>query len=61
MKDSLEQEVKTYADTFVQWGDGYDRVHPLRAVIDIDSQRMMPRADEIIERRARQRKRRRQG
>jgi methyl-accepting chemotaxis protein len=42
--------VKTYADTFVQWGDGYDRVHPLRAVIDIDSQRMMPRADEIIER-----------
>jgi methyl-accepting chemotaxis protein len=50
MKNSLEQEVKTYADTFVQWGDGYDRVHPLRAVIDIDSQRMMPRADEIIER-----------
>ena len=49
MKDSLEHEVKTYADTFAQWIDGFDRVHPLRAVIDIDSQNMLPRADEIIE------------
>jgi len=50
MKDSLEHEVKTYADTFAQWIEGYDRVHPLRVVIDIDSQRMLPRADEIIDR-----------
>ena len=50
MKASLEQQVKTYADTFAQWSEGFDRVHPLRAVIDIDSQRMMPRADEIIDR-----------
>jgi methyl-accepting chemotaxis protein len=50
MKNSLEREVKTYADTFAQWVEGFDRVHPLRAVIDIDSQRMLPRADEIIER-----------
>lgn len=50
MKVSLEQQVKTYADTFGQWADGSDRVRPLRAVIDIDSQRMLPRADEIIER-----------
>jgi len=50
MKDSLDHEVKTYADTFARWIDGFDRVHPLRAVIDIDSQRMLPRADEIIER-----------
>jgi len=50
MKTSLERQVKTYADTFAQWIDGYDRVHPLLAVIDIDSQRMMPRADEIIAR-----------
>ena len=49
MKDSLEHEVKTYADTFAQWIDGFERVHPLRAVIDIDSQGMLPRADEIIE------------
>jgi len=50
MKDSLEHEVKTYADTFAQWIEGFERVRPLRAVIDIDSQSMLPRADEIIER-----------
>ena len=44
--------MKTYADTFAKWVDGYDRVQPLRAMIDIDSQNMLPRADEIIERRA---------
>jgi methyl-accepting chemotaxis protein len=48
MKTSLEQEVKVYADTFGQWIESFDRVHSLRAVIDIDSQRMLPRADEII-------------
>ncbi len=50
MKNSLEQQVKTYAKTFAQWIDGFNRVGPLRAVIDIDSQNMMPRADIIIER-----------
>src|SRR5262249_29648382 len=50
MKDALEHEVKTYADTFAKWVDSYDRVQPLRAVIDIDSQAMLPRADDIIER-----------
>jgi methyl-accepting chemotaxis protein len=50
MKASLESQVKTYADTFGRWIEGFDRVHPLRAVIDIDSQRMLPRADEIIDR-----------
>ena len=50
MKASLEREVNAYADTFAQWAEGFDRVHPLRAVIDIDSQNMLPRADEIIER-----------
>jgi methyl-accepting chemotaxis protein len=50
MKNSLEHEVKTYADTFGKWINGYDRVQPLRVVIDIDSQNMLPRAGEIIER-----------
>jgi methyl-accepting chemotaxis protein len=50
MKTALEQQVKTYADTFAQWAEAYDRVHPLRALIDIDSQHMTPRADNIIER-----------
>jgi methyl-accepting chemotaxis protein len=49
MKTSLEQQVKTYVATFEKWVEGYDRVHPLRAVIDIDSQHMLPRADEIIQ------------
>ncbi len=49
MKDTLEREVKTYADTFAKWIEAYDRVHPLRALIDIDSQNMLPRADKIID------------
>ena len=48
MKASLEQEVKTYAETFARWVEGYDQAHPLHAVIDIDSQNMLPRADAII-------------
>jgi methyl-accepting chemotaxis protein len=48
MKAALENEVKNYADTFAQWAEGYERVRPLRVVMDMDSQGMMPRADEII-------------
>ena len=40
--------MKTYADTFEKWVEAYDRVRPLRSVIDIDNQNMLPRADEII-------------
>ncbi len=50
MKASLERQVKNYADTFSKWIESYDHVHPLRAIIDIDSKRMRPRADEIIDR-----------
>ena len=49
MKVSLEQQVKTYADTFMEWREVADRVRPLQSIIDLDSQRMMPRADEIID------------
>jgi methyl-accepting chemotaxis protein len=48
MKDKLENEVKEYADTFAQWIQVSDRIHPMRALIDIDSQNMLPRADAII-------------
>src|SRR6476620_4888743 len=48
LKKSLEQQVKTYADTFEKWVDAFDRVRPLRSIIDIDNQNMLPRADEII-------------
>jgi methyl-accepting chemotaxis protein len=47
-KTSLEQVVKTYAETFGKWVEAYDKVRPLHAVIDIDSQNMLPRADDII-------------
>lgn len=50
MKDALEQQVMTYADTFNHWVEGFGRVNPLRVVIDIDSQHMVPRADLIIDR-----------
>ncbi|HZP70002.1 MAG TPA: methyl-accepting chemotaxis protein [Pseudolabrys sp.] len=47
-KAALEQQVKNYVDTFGKWVEGYDKVRPLHAIIDIDSQNMLPRADEII-------------
>ena len=48
MKTSLEHQVKTYADTFEKWVEAHDRVRPLRSIIDIDNQNMLPRADDII-------------
>jgi methyl-accepting chemotaxis protein len=48
VKTKLETEVKRYADIFAKWIAVSDRAHPLRALIDIDSQDMMPRADAII-------------
>jgi methyl-accepting chemotaxis protein len=49
MKDKLNQEVKTYADTFAKWIEASDAAYPLRAVIDHDSETMMPKADKIID------------
>jgi methyl-accepting chemotaxis protein len=49
MKSALEGQVKQYADTFAQWGDAFDRAFPLRKLIDLDSQDMLPRADKIID------------
>ena len=49
MKGKLEQNVKHYADTFARWIEVADRAHPLRALIDIDSQNMVPRANAIIQ------------
>jgi methyl-accepting chemotaxis protein len=49
MKSKLENEVKLYADTFARWIEVNDRAYPLRGLIDIDSQNMLPRADAIIQ------------
>jgi len=48
LKSKLGKEVTTYVSTFARWIDANDRVHPLRAIIDADSQQMLPRADDII-------------
>jgi methyl-accepting chemotaxis protein len=48
MKDKLESDVNDYADTFAGWITVSDRIHPMRALIDIDSQNMLPQADAII-------------
>ncbi|MGD9766215.1 MAG: methyl-accepting chemotaxis protein [Pseudolabrys sp.] len=49
MKTDLEKQVKTYADTFARWADAQNAAYPLRAIIDRDSERMMPKADHIIQ------------
>ena len=48
MKGKLESDVKHYVDIFTKWIAISDRAHPLRALIEIDSQNMLPRADSII-------------
>ena len=48
MKNKLESDVNDYADTFAGWITVSDRIHPMRALIDIDSQNMLPQADAII-------------
>jgi methyl-accepting chemotaxis protein len=48
MKTKLENEVKQYAETFARWVDVSDEAQPMRALIDIDSQNMLPRADAVI-------------
>ena len=49
MKDKLNLEVKTYADTFAQWIEASDAAYPLHAIIDHDSEAMLPKADKIID------------
>jgi methyl-accepting chemotaxis protein len=49
MKSALEQQVKNYADAFAQWGAAFDSAYPLRKLIDIDSQNMLPQADAITD------------
>jgi len=48
MKGQLESDVQRYVNVFTQWVQISDQANPLRALIDIDSQNMLPRADAII-------------
>lgn len=49
MKAKLNSEVNDYAETFADWIRVSERIHPLRALIDLDSQSLLPRADAVIE------------
>jgi adenylate cyclase len=49
MKNLLNEEVKNYADKFAKWIESYQKVFSLQAAADLDSQQMLPRADQIIE------------
>ena len=48
MKAELEKQVKTYADTFGEWIASVDRMSPWLAIIELDTQQMLPTADQII-------------
>ena len=50
MKNALEEQVKTYADTFGKWIEHFDRVNSNRSLIEIESKQVQPKADEIIKR-----------
>ncbi len=48
LKEKIERLVKEYDDTFTYWASLHDRTQPLRTLIDIDSQNMLPRVDAVI-------------
>ena len=48
MKGRLEKDVARYVDAFASWIEETDRTQPLRTLIDMDSQGMLPRIDTII-------------
>ena len=48
MKEQLEQQVKAYIDTFIEWIEIVDKIGPPVAVIDYNTNSMMPAADQII-------------
>ncbi|MBS0248163.1 MAG: HAMP domain-containing protein [Proteobacteria bacterium] len=48
LKGRIERRVREYKDTFSYWVSLHDRTHPLRSLIDIDSQNMLPRVDAVI-------------
>lgn len=47
-KDGLSEKVKDYANTFEEWIKSIDKVRPFLTVIDVDTQQMMPMADDLI-------------
>jgi signal transduction histidine kinase len=48
-KDRLNEQVKDYVDTFKYWIASDELIRPLRVVAELNSQFMVPKADEIVE------------
>lgn len=48
IKNSIAEQVKTYADAFSAWIESGDKVRPRLVIIDADSQSMIPLADKLI-------------
>jgi methyl-accepting chemotaxis protein len=49
VKDQLTREVKIYVDTFDEWTDSMNKIEPAVAVLDVETEHMLPAADRIIE------------
>jgi len=47
-KASLAKQVEDYGDVFAQWITSFNQIDPLRKMIDLDTQDMLPRTDQII-------------
>ncbi len=49
VKEQLTREVKTYVDTFGEWTESMSKLEPAVAILDVETQHMLPTADGIIE------------
>lgn len=48
LKEQLGQQVKAYTNTFAQWSESTNTIAPYIALIDVDTQNIMPAATAII-------------
>lgn len=48
MRSELENQIKSYTQTFADWAASSNKVWPYLTLIDIDTKQMMPAADDII-------------
>jgi hypothetical protein len=47
-KASIAKQVEDYGDVFSQWIASFNQIDPLRKMINLDAQDMLPRTDHII-------------
>lgn len=48
LKGQISQQVKTYIQTFAEWAESMNTIGPYIALIDVDSQNLMPTANAVI-------------